>query len=933
MNTIVAFNLAKIGDSDAKFFEALHNEFRRCGYKFILFSNPNHDRIRKFRKPFEWKISNLTTHYPDLIRPIPSTDASEAASKWTKRISMLSLQGDEHSTSELYQILENFSEYVFDTYDPVGVLSWNTLCPHSGILAEKARTRNISTYLIERAFLNDTWFLEKGGLVGHSVLAGSSFEGLLEAHDETDLADVGRSYLDTKPFRLMDRYDQPVDPAFKSIYKRNRSLSRGLIAFFPPDDLSLGFEPTDHEDRTRHVPSFNSSLDAAIALAKSSPDADVIFKPHPSFREIDLPEKIGDNLFVLNHDYRELISLSDAVATTGSGLAIVALSQGKPVIQLGRDQLTGKGICYEGIYPDDITQAAQDALGRRGLEARAHRFNVFLGYCLTSYLVSLPDSDGSFRTPATAVAEIVHDLGHSQPAASSAFTKSDALPHRFVSNNRMQMHEAMSDGRDRIAIVDFDHTMFFANSTELFLDSIRPRFLFVWLHWIVEWFTPWKTLRKRGVTRDQLKDPMLIFYATILFPWTWVMWVLRAKKNIQGLENNVLVNLIKSRPVDKIAIVSMGHPWVLKPLLRAMGLGRYKLICGNIYPTRSDIRRVGKWKACMSKIRDLRPGGPIVVTDSMADADVLSQASQGFLIDWKDEKNKADYLSSYFPFVLTSNGKYAGQNVVKRHRFEEDFPLLLIAFLSCLIPVFAPVFSDPSSLSLPQIGTIVFKTVAYVLALLCFFISFNSVYEIGYWENDFVAAQREKKPNVSPKMQRFKNYPVHIGGWVWGVVLGGIGALIMYVSGLASPVRSIVELIGLPAITTIPAMIAAWILVLIVQRIAFNIHNSIKPDSRIYSFFALHAYKLVIYAIMFPATIAGAFILVSQIFRHWINYVVYRFDGAKARTPKGNVRPFFLVSLTLIYVLMTLDLSVFNLVWALGFVFFITNMQSQQNVK
>lgn len=770
MRRVVAFNLAKVEENDARFFRGLRDAFTAHGADFKLFSPQSHKLLKDFRVPFDWVIRNIEKQYDlppqDQVQRLPR----ERREIWVRRVEQLSLQGDGSSPEELVAILERFSAYVLERFNPDVILGWNTLCPHSGILCEIAKARGCKVYLLERAFLNNTWFLEKGGLVGHSEIVDRSFEELT-GRDPDGFWEIGRSYLDTRPFDAMSRYVQNKNERFQELLAGKGSSGRPLIGFFPPDDLSLGFAPAGIEDQRKHIPSHDSSLDAAIALAQAAPDCDVVFKPHPSFRELDLPSQVGDNLFVIDHDYREVMAASDVVASTGSGLIVAAMAQGKPVLQLGRDQFSFKGITYDA--QEEIRPALDAALQKVGLEERLRRFQTFIGYALSSYLVSSPSADVSFRRPVDAVRAVMRDCFGDLSPSDSIILSAPEQADDWVCRDRASLLEFLKDDRSDAYLVDFDHTLMFANSTELFLDNVRPKAIFTAVHWLLTWLVSWKSLANKGIHKHEIFDPLRILLCLLLAPWSALTWQLKAKRLARRHSNNVLLEHLNTLPPRKVIVVSNGHPWVLKPLLRAMGLGQAVLICGNILPGKTDIRRIGKLAACSRKIRGFTPEQTAIITDSADDADLLSNAGNAFLIDWDDHKTKADPLGSYFPFVLTDQGKYPGANVVKRHRFQEDFPVILAAY--CLAS--APPFIEMANMTSAAVLALAGGALLAALSCFLFFVSFNAVYELGYWENDFVAARKEAAPNVSPQMQKFQDYPLRPAAWIWAACLGALGAV------------------------------------------------------------------------------------------------------------------------------------------------------------
>lgn len=212
---------------------------------------------------------------------------------------------------------------------------------------------------------------------------------------------------------------------------------------------------------------------------------------------------------------------------------------------------------------------------------------------------------------------------------------------------------------------------------------------------------------------------------------------------------------------------------------------------------------------------------------------------------------------------------------------------------------------------------------ALLAALSCFlfFVSFNAVYELGYWENDFVAARKEAAPNVSPQMQKFQDYPLRPAAWIWAACLGALGAVCAAASGVAQPLSGLLPVLPNSSgalLLQVALLLAIWLLALWGLRILFKAHNSVEETRRIYTFWGLHSYKLFCYALLFPISVAGVVLVVAQVFRHWPNYLIYRYKGDRSNSPKQEMRAFVFLALT-VMMLFALPVSeVVTLTWLAG---------------
>jgi hypothetical protein len=167
-------------------------------------------------------------------------------------------------------------------------------------------------------------------------------------------------------------------------------------------------------------------------------------------------------------------------------------------------------------------------------------------------------------------------------------------------------------------------------------------------------------------------------------------------------------------------------------------------------------------------------------------------------------------------------------------------------------------------------------------------VSFNCVYEIGYYENDMHAAKNEVAPVLSPQTERFRAYPIG-AAWGWGPAIGAFGLSVAVV------------LFHLPTSVCV-AMIATWLVVLLVTRITFYAYNRLPSERRVFVYPCLQVLK---YGAIFPvlgANMFGTLLVASQITTMWVTYLVYRFDGDQKKLPREQLRAAaFTVGLLLLF--------------------------------
>jgi len=849
MSRVLITNLAPLGDEDIELFSSIIRSFESLGSTCLFCSGPYHRSFSRHYVPFDWCIDNWRQS-----RVFDESDISNGygllndRETWVERISVLSKQGVNNvSAQERLDILVGASWRLLESFNPDIVLAWNTFCPHGGVLAEMARVQGRNVFLLERGNFPKTWFLENGGLLGASSIACRPLESLVKPWEYEGFEVVGGNYLRRDFYSEKPKYEQSaIDDAANAIL--NAECEGRKVVFFPPDDLSLGFLPADGADRKLHIPGYTSSYDAAVKLAQKSGGI-TIFKPHPSFRNQKYESKAEIGLYVLDVDYRVLIDWCDVVASTGSGLQFFALAKGKAVIGMARDSLIGKGIIGEALFEGKIETALERVIDDRFVEKSSQNFKVFVGYLLTRFLISNDNSPKSYFKAIDAVRTILRSVGGGSQEMLSiegqwavrALNVSDQLMRKC----RSQYDELGGDDRfepseherlvaelekadeSETALIDFDHTLLLSNSTELFLDEVYPAWLVFFITRISDY-----CLKLTGWKREKWRDYFRVHFVSVLMPWTWLVWRLKARKLSSLLVNETLLHAINTTRA-RVVVLSNGFDFIIKPLLKARGL-KFELLAGSFFEDRKSVCVCGKIMALERAYPELDYEKAIAVSDSETDRLLLDKVERGYLLDWGDDRFKA-FRGLYFPFRYYAEAKYPNRNFIMRQLVGEDLFILLLSY----------------GVLGPGIGV-----------LLLLFISLMTIYELGYYENDFSRKKKEKAPRVSKEARSFYGYKMRVGAMVvsvgswFGACLGA-----NYLFG------------------RIPVGFWAWPVVVGILYLVFRAFNRVDVAHRKYYFPVLHAAKLFPYALLFPFTWVGIPLLLSQWITQVSIYNIYRHGG------------------------------------------------------
>ncbi|HDP35030.1 MAG TPA: haloacid dehalogenase-like hydrolase [Candidatus Hydrogenedentes bacterium] len=393
-----------------------------------------------------------------------------------------------------------------------------------------------------------------------------------------------------------------------------------------------------------------------------------------------------------------------------------------------------------------------------------------------------------------------------------------------------QVLAALADADYDHLLLDFDHTLFLNNSTERFLDSLRPRLPAFLLVAASDWFV--RALAWFGVCDyNAQRDFARVLVCALLMPWNHFIWSAAARRLANNSMNRKLVDAL---PPDKpLVVLSYGFRHIIKPILDAAGLEQAILICSRIAPRPENLRATGKPAALEKYAPHCNPAQTLFITDSHDDDAVAALVKTARVVQWVPYAPPA-FEGYYVPMRYTVEGKYADARYFTYQILLEDFALLLLAY------AFSP---------------------WYAAALWFLFLSLYAVYEIGYYENDHVAAAREAKPVVSDAARRFAA-PPRLEPWLWAFLSGGIGILLARHSVWSA---------------TLARDFGLWCAVLICVRGVFFAFNRLAPINRVPLFPLLHTLKTFSFVLFIPVTLVGALLLIAQVASISLNYVIYRF--------------------------------------------------------
>lgn len=393
---------------------------------------------------------------------------------------------------------------------------------------------------------------------------------------------------------------------------------------------------------------------------------------------------------------------------------------------------------------------------------------------------------------------------------------------------------------EALVLVDFDHTLFASNSTELFISRCRPSLLVAVIDFLVRGCVPWRVMP--GGRGYRVRDYLCVVLIAVLTPWNLVLWRRVAPALFERHRASEVSGLLDTVDRSRLTIISFGMSFVIRGLLRGSAYESATLLATPWLPRPSWFSG-GKTATAVGAVGEEGVARAVFITDSLDDADLLGACRSGLLVPPQGERQLARERL-YIPMRYTARVKYTPGYTLDQLLLV-DAPLIAIAVAYDVASLFH------------------FAVIAPVLLL-----SLMSVYEIGYFENDMHAAKFEKRPVLDPEVSRFQDYPIRFQAWVWALVLAaaGLGAAV---------------LLGELGDDEVVQAGISWVLLLVALRAVFFCYNRTRTEQRMFVYPVLQALKYGAIFLVFVPTVLGAALVTSQIMAMWVTYIVYRLGGRK----------------------------------------------------
>lgn len=428
------------------------------------------------------------------------------------------------------------------------------------------------------------------------------------------------------------------------------------------------------------------------------------------------------------------------------------------------------------------------------------------------------------------------------------------FPDRFATPHDCPPEDALATIRAHggPVLVDLDETLYLRNSTEDFLDCARPGLIALILLRLLDALRPWR-LSGGEATRDVWRVRCI----ALLLPWVWLIWRRRVRALAQAHLNGPLAEAL---PTARTVVVTIGFEAIVQPLVAALGFADVPLVAASHRNFRD--RRAGKLQLARASLGDNTISRSLVITDSAGDLPLLDACARPLRTIWPAARYRRALSGIYLPGQYLSQVKRPGERYIIRAILQEDFAFWLLASVG--------LFSAP---------------LTHLTGLALLLLSFWTIYECGYVDNDLIARRYEKDPKLSAAFAEAPVATPRLQPWLWALASGALGAV----------------LLRWPGRVTAPELLG-WLGVLVATHGWFRLYNRVDKRTRVWLFPGLQFARTASFTVLVPVSPIGALALGAHVIARWVPYYQYRAAGSHwPEAPLGLSRLLFFAILCAVF--------------------------------
>lgn len=285
-------------------------------------------------------------------------------------------------TKEIYCYCKN----MYEILQPSKVLIWWGWARMSYILKHLACQHDIDYISMEHGWIPGTIQFDLRGIAGQSIYAvNPNILNKIMISDE-NIQTVQRikelvitQEIDTRSFNVTEKDEKSLkmrNPAWKTIF---------LVGM---DEKGMGMNPKSEYWKEYISPAYESMeqvLNDLIEISRKQ-HFNLIYKPHPGNQLAERRQAQTDFIYVKEMSVDKLIQISDVVVSMSSAVEYKALMYDKPLVQVGKTGLNGKGCTYELQNRRDLETVILEAVENGMTDTQKRNYDIFLAQLLNGFL-------------------------------------------------------------------------------------------------------------------------------------------------------------------------------------------------------------------------------------------------------------------------------------------------------------------------------------------------------------------------------------------------------------------------------------------------------------------------------------------------------------------------------------------------------------------
>ncbi|MFS2316324.1 glycosyltransferase [Maricaulis sp. D1M11] len=256
---------------------------------------------------------------------------------------------------------------------------WNTLMD---LIRKGAERIGVTSAVTHEGMLPHTLTFDPQGMMAEASCVGKIKTRLpvaIRAKAEAMIDGIRDARIDRKPASQVN--------AIEGFLANRRYPGRPLVFYAGINDWHSGILPRDAKAEI-HSPFYRDTREALFELLDLAEELDfeVLFKPHPNLHPGNFNFEHPRLMTIRESNTIDIIMAADLIVTLLSSISYIGRCHNKPIVQMGRNTLSGTGAVFELQSRDELRDVLEAALINVSDEERRVRFVNHVGTLIQKYL-------------------------------------------------------------------------------------------------------------------------------------------------------------------------------------------------------------------------------------------------------------------------------------------------------------------------------------------------------------------------------------------------------------------------------------------------------------------------------------------------------------------------------------------------------------------